>query len=135
MRSVWSGGSLPECFQTMRPARSSRRTVLVSPGSPPAPAPILELVAETQDTTLRACVTPVEPLHRSGWGLRLPRHLAAGPVELPVASLLESSPFYARLEGAGDGRHALGEVADFRRFHSPLIRWMAHFRMRVERAA
>jgi carotenoid 1,2-hydratase len=26
----------------------------------------------------------------------------------------------------------LGEVADFRRFHSPLIRWMAHFRTRVE---
>jgi carotenoid 1,2-hydratase len=23
-------------------------------------------------------------------------------------------------------------VADFRRFHSPLIRWMAHFRTRVE---
>lgn len=53
---------------------------------------------------------------------------------LPVTSHLESSPFYARLEGAGDGFHALGEVADFRRFHSPLIRWMARFRMRVEPA-
>jgi carotenoid 1,2-hydratase len=46
--------------------------------------------------------------------LPLPRRLAAGRI---------------------DGFHALGEVADFRRFHSPLIRWMARFRMRVEPAA
>ena len=32
------------------------------------------------------------------------------------------------------GLDTLGEVADFRRFHSPLIRWMAHFRTRVEGA-
>lgn len=102
---------------------------------PPAPAPMLEVVAGAHDTALRACPASAEALHRSGWGLALPRRLAAGPVELPVTSRLESSPFYARLEGTRDGLHALGEAADFRRFHSPLIRWMAHFRMRVERAA
>ncbi len=46
--------------------------------------------------------------------------------------LLESSPFYARVEARQAGLDTLGEVADFRRFHSPLIRWMAHFRTRVE---
>ena len=71
----------------------------------------------------------------TGWGLRVPRALEAGPERLGAPSLLESSPFYARLEAAAPGLHALGEVADFRRFRSPLIRWMAHFRTRVERAA
>ncbi len=101
----------------------------------PAPAAMLEVTAGEHDTALRACAAPAEALHRSGWGLLLPRRLAAGPVELPVGAVLESSPFYARFEGAGNGLHALGEAANFRRFHSPLIRWMAHFRMRVERAA
>jgi carotenoid 1,2-hydratase len=71
----------------------------------------------------------------TGWGLRVPRALEAGPLRLESPSLLESSPFYARLEASGRQGHALAEVADFRRFRSPLIRWMAHFRTRVERAA
>jgi carotenoid 1,2-hydratase len=71
----------------------------------------------------------------TGWGLRVPRVLEAGPLRLETPSLLESSPFYARLEASAPERHALGEVADFRRFRSPFIRWMAHFRTRVERAA
>lgn len=71
----------------------------------------------------------------SGWGLSVPRRLALGPGRTGVARLIESSPFYARLEARHGEVHALGEVADFRRFHSPLVRWMAHFRTRVERAA
>ncbi|MBF5042986.1 carotenoid 1,2-hydratase [Aggregicoccus sp. 17bor-14] len=69
----------------------------------------------------------------TGWGLRVPRQLHGGEAVSP--RLLESSPFYARVEARGQGVDALGEVADFRRFHSPFIRWMAHFRTRVERAA
>lgn len=61
---------------------------------------------------------------RTGWGLPVPR-----------GRLLESSPFYARLESRHEGVHVLGEVADFRRFTSPWIRWMARLRTRVERAA
>jgi carotenoid 1,2-hydratase len=80
----------------------------------------------------RATKAPAD--RRSGWGLRVPRRLAAGDVDLPADRLLESSPFYARLEGRKGGVSALGEVADFRRFHSPLVRWMAHFRTRVESA-
>ena len=45
-------------------------------------------------------------------------------------ALLESSPFYARLEAQSDEAQAIGEVADFARFHSPTIRWMANFRTR-----
>jgi carotenoid 1,2-hydratase len=71
---------------------------------------------------------------RSGWGLALPTQIGAGGRLQPAGRLIESSPFYARLE-AGEGGHALTEVADFARFRSPLIRWMAHFRTRVERAA
>lgn len=102
---------------------------------PPAPARALEVTARDGDTVVRTVVAPDEPLHRSGWGLALPARLAAGPIQLPAPSVLESSPFYARLEAAAGDLHAMGEVADFRRFHSPLVRWMAHFRMRVERAA
>ncbi|XXF79011.1 carotenoid 1,2-hydratase [Myxococcaceae bacterium GXIMD 01537] len=69
----------------------------------------------------------------TGWGLRVPSRLHAGNTVLGVPKLLESSPFYARVEAREHGFDALGEVADFRRFHSPLIRWMAHFRTRVER--
>ena len=42
--------------------------------------------------------------------------------------LLESSPFYARLEAREGDVHALAESGDFARFHSPLVRWMADFR-------
>jgi carotenoid 1,2-hydratase len=72
---------------------------------------------------------------RSAWGLALPTDIGAGGVAVPARRLLESSPFYARQETHAAGLHALGESADFRRFRSPLIRWMAYFRMRTERAA
>ncbi|HZH04657.1 MAG TPA: carotenoid 1,2-hydratase [Myxococcaceae bacterium] len=71
---------------------------------------------------------------RSRWGLWVPRTIDAGEAALSPARLVESSPFYARMESRGNGAHALTEVANFRRFHSPLIRWMAHFRTRVETA-
>jgi carotenoid 1,2-hydratase len=72
------------------------------------------------------------PTVLTGWGLRVPRHLRAGNTVVGAPRLLESSPFYARVEAREGGMDTLGEVADFRRFHSPLIRWMAHFRTRVE---
>jgi carotenoid 1,2-hydratase len=74
----------------------------------------------------------VLPTWRTGWGLQVPRHLRAGNIVVGAPRLLESSPFYARVEAHHEGLNTLGEVADFRRFHSPLIRWMAHFRTRVE---
>lgn len=82
----------------------------------------------------RGTVVPPEarPMSLTGWGLRVPSRLHAGNVVLGEPKLLESSPFYARVEARVHGFDALGEVADFRRFHSPLIRWMAHFRTRVE---
>ncbi|MFY0563918.1 carotenoid 1,2-hydratase [Archangium lansingense] len=81
------------------------------------------LLAEARDTRL------------TGWGLRVPAQLYAGNQAVGEPRLLESSPFYARVEARRDGLDVMGEVADFRRFHSPLIRWMAHFRTRVERPA
>ncbi len=74
----------------------------------------------------------VPPTERTGWGLRVPRHLRAGNTVVGAPRLLESSPFYARVQARQEGLDTLGEVADFRRFHSPLIRWMAHFRTRME---
>ena len=64
---------------------------------------------------------------RTAWGLPVP--------SAPSARLLESSPFYARLESHGPEGHVLGEVANFERFRSPWIRWMARLRTRMERAA
>ncbi|MDY7232800.1 carotenoid 1,2-hydratase [Hyalangium rubrum] len=72
------------------------------------------------------------PTELTGWGLRVPRQLRTGNTVVGAPRFLESSPFYARVEARQDGWDTLGEVADFRRFHSPLIRWMAHFRTRVE---
>lgn len=80
----------------------------------------------------RGARAEVLPTELTGWGLRVPRHLRAGNLVVGAPRLLESSPFYARVEARERGLDTLGEVADFRRFHSPLIRWMAHFRTRVE---
>ncbi len=79
------------------------------------------LVSKGRDTSL------------TGWGLRVPRRLGGHHPESTAPRLLESSPFYARVEARHGGLDVMGEVADFRRFHSPFIRWMAHFRTRVER--
>ncbi|HZJ53050.1 MAG TPA: carotenoid 1,2-hydratase, partial [Myxococcaceae bacterium] len=70
----------------------------------------------------------------TSWGLRVPRTLSAGGLEVPAPVLVESSPFYARQVARAGELHAIGEVADFRRFRSPLVRWMARFRTRVGRA-
>jgi carotenoid 1,2-hydratase len=77
----------------------------------------------------------VPRMGRTGWGLQVPRQLHAGALMVGEARLLESSPFYARVEARQRGMDTLGEVADFRRFHSPYVRWMAHFRTRVERVS
>jgi len=81
------------------------------------------LLVEARDTSL------------TRWGLRVPARLYSGNEVVDEPRLLESSPFYARVEARRDGLDVMGEVADFRRFHSPFIRWMAHFRTRVERVA
>ena len=70
---------------------------------------------------------PPAPPTRTNWGLQVPSTL--GVAGKP--RLLESSPFYARLEREQGASHSLGEVADFRRFHSPWIRWMARLRTRM----
>lgn len=61
----------------------------------------------------------------TGWGLPV-------PAREPMA-LLESSPFYARLEHREEHAETMGEVADFQRFRTPPFTWMASFRTRVER--
>ena len=102
---------------------------------PPAPARAIEVVARPDGVEVQRTARVHEPMRRSGWGLALPAAIRAGEHVVPATHLLESSPFYARQQGRQGGALALAEVADFARFHSPLIRWMAHFRMRVERAA
>ncbi|HEX8433700.1 carotenoid 1,2-hydratase [Archangium sp.] len=81
----------------------------------------------------RPLLAEARPTSLTGWGLRVPARLYAGTTAVGAPRLLESSPFYARVEARRGPLDVLGEVADFRRFHSPLIRWMAHFRTRVER--
>jgi carotenoid 1,2-hydratase len=97
------------------------------------------VTAGSRGTSCERWPVRAEPRRTSvtGWGLRVPERLVAGPAMAAAARprLLESSPFYARLEERHDELDVMGEVADFRRFHSPFIRWMAHFRTRVERQA
>ena len=71
---------------------------------------------------------PEEARTRSAWGLRVPSSLGVRG----QPRWMESSPFYARGEASFGCAHALGEVADFARFHSPVVRWMADFRTRAE---
>ncbi len=68
---------------------------------------------------------------RTRWGLRVPTTLGG----LQAPRMLESSPFYARLESTSATTSAVGEVADFERFHRPTIRWMARMRTRLGEVA
>ena len=82
-----------------------------------------EVVATDQRSDVTRLAPSNTPLRRTGWGLEIP---SGGHQRL-----LESSPFYARFEAAEPGHHTLGEAADFARFRSPSVRWMADFRTRV----
>lgn len=84
---------------------------------------VIEVRADAAAAVLARRPARREDGRSSGWGLRLPKD---APVEA-----LESSPFYARLEGRREGRHRITEVADFRTFHRPWVRWMAQFRTRT----
>ncbi|WNG14245.1 carotenoid 1,2-hydratase [Cystobacter fuscus] len=97
----------------------------------------LRVTASARGTSCERWPVRAEPLstRMTGWGLRVPERLVSGPGGTTEPRLLESSPFYARLEARQGGLDVMGEVADFQRFHSPFIRWMAHFRTRVERQA
>ncbi len=66
------------------------------------------------------------PLKKTGWGLAVPA-LVGGV----TPQVLESSPFYARFEAQDAERQLMGEAADFARFRSPWVRWMADVRTRV----
>jgi carotenoid 1,2-hydratase len=97
---------------------------------------VIEVAArDGREPTVVHARAATPPRRRSAWGLALPTDIGAGGRAVAAERLLESSPFYARQETHADGLHALGESADFRRFRSPMIRWMAYFRMRTERAA
>lgn len=89
-------------------------------------SPGLDVTAGSHGVQVKRSSTGELPSMRTGWGLRVPTSLGVSG----APALLESSPFYARLEAQGDDAQALGEVADFARFHSPTIRWMANFRTR-----
>ena len=92
----------------------------------------LRVVASRAGVSLERQRAEVLPQQRTGWCLGVPGELPAGEGRLAREGLLESSPFYARFTAARPGVDVMGEAADFRRFHSPLIRWMAHFRTRRE---
>ncbi|MBL9037609.1 MAG: carotenoid 1,2-hydratase [Archangium sp.] len=87
----------------------------------------VSLVATSSSATLRREEAHEPASSLTAWGLTVPQALsvAARP------ALLESSPFYARLEARSGGAHALAEVAHFQRFQSPWVRWMSNFRTRV----
>lgn len=88
-----------------------------------SPAILAEVSATTASLTREPLPAPESV--RSSWGLQVPRSLGVSGKPM----LMESSPFYARSEAFGGGAHALGEVADFARFHS--VPWLAHFRTRA----
>jgi carotenoid 1,2-hydratase len=94
-------------------------------------APALKVKADAKAVKVERVEVGKPKTVRSGWGLPVPVSLGVGG----APNLIESSPFYARMDASDGNAHAVGEVADFRRFHSPWVRWMAHFRTRNETAA
>ncbi|MCW5892840.1 MAG: carotenoid 1,2-hydratase [bacterium] len=125
------GGDLPGW--TWARVHGARRTTIAY--HLPAPAHTIVVDAGSDGVT-DARTPPAEPpQRRTRWGLAVPQRLAVGDRVLVPAHLLESSPFYARLEARGAASGGIAEVADFRRFQQRRIRWMAYFRMRRERAA
>lgn len=101
----------------------------------PAPAETIVVAAAAGAVTVAQVPSVPAPWRRTRWGLIVPRAVAIGPHVLRPEHVLESSPFYARLEARQGAAAGIAEVADFRRFHARRIRWMAYFRMRQERAA
>ena len=97
------------------------------PQTPGGPTPALWVEAEAAAVRL-ASAPPTEPLptERTRWQLAVPATLGLGA----HPRLLESSPFYARIEAKEADMHGMAEVADFARFHRADVRWMAHFRTR-----
>ncbi len=117
-------------------ARTHREGETVVDYHLPDGVPSLRVVARAGGMKYeRDVAQEARPTSMTGWGLRVPTRLHVGNQVVGEPRLLESSPFYARLEARQGALDSLGEVADFRRFHSPFIRWMAHFRTRVGRAA
>ena len=119
------GGSLPGWRWARTHGRDETRVRYEPPG-----VPAIEVTARDGLVSVARRESATPSLRRSGWGLQVP-----GDYQGARPRVLESSPFYARLEAEQAGAHTLGEVADFRRFHHPLVRWMANFRMRTGVAA
>ncbi len=94
---------------------------------PWANTPSLQVCVDAQHASASTIEVGPRASQRSNWGLQVPATL--GVTGAPA--LIESSPFYARLEAKTGGHHALGEVADFARFHNRSVRWMASFRTRA----
>ncbi len=87
----------------------------------------IQVVARPDAVNVERIPKAVVARRRTSWGLPVPSQFSTGR----PPSLLESSPFYARLEANVDGELVLGEVADFAKFHNPVWRWMANFKTRV----
>jgi len=84
--------------------------------------PLLVSATSAGIVDTRAPLPPSETT-TTGWGLTVPAE---------TNRLLESSPFYARLEKNSEHAQTVCEVADFQRFRALHIRWMAYFRTRME---
>jgi len=125
------GSGLPG-WQWLRVHRRRTSEVIYRPrGSGEA----LHLISTSRGSSLERIAAAPALERRTAWGLNVPRSLMPGHAGLEQPRLLESSPFYARLESRLGPSHALGEVADFEKFHRPYLRWMAHFRTREGSAA
>ncbi|MBL8910851.1 MAG: carotenoid 1,2-hydratase [Archangium sp.] len=120
----------------IRTHRVDASSVVYRPNGPKALGPTAmgreptwQVRVDAQHASVTRSELPSEDSTRTRWGLSIPSSLG---LDAPC-TLLESSPFYARLEARTADAHALGESGDFARFHSPFVRWMADFRTRTHR--
>ncbi|MCU0695699.1 MAG: carotenoid 1,2-hydratase [Myxococcaceae bacterium] len=95
-------------FDRIRTHREAFSSIRLRPWGAPT------LVAEVREGRLAVShEDDVGQSARSNWGLSFPATLGVGG----APTVLESSPFYARLEASEPGAHVFAEVADFERFH------------------
>ncbi len=121
------GGGVPG-WRGARLHRGDHTEIVYEP-----PGSTVRVLADAQRVTVEREPARDVRVTRTRWGLEVPESFdtRSGPAR-PSPMLLESSPFYARVQASAPGGELLGEVADFRRFHRPSVRWMARFRTRVE---
>ncbi|MCL2627021.1 MAG: hypothetical protein FWD46_09475 [Cystobacterineae bacterium] len=109
------------CWQWQRTHGERETCIEWFPTLSQGPEPVLgrQLIVDGEGRQ-RASSSVFPQMRRSLWGLEVPERLRTeGPL-----CMLESFPFFGRLEARRGGSHSLADVLHFKRSERPLSKWM-----------